>query len=67
MGPSPHGDTANGWALAAEVFPAASNSKEFACNTGDPGSILGLGKSPGEENGKPLQHSCLGNLTDRGA
>ena len=57
----------NGWALAAEVFPAGSNSKEFACNTGDPGSILGLGKSPGEENGNPLQLSCLGNLRDRGA
>ena len=31
------------------------------------GSIPGLGRSPGEGNGNPLQHSCLGNPTDRGA
>ena len=36
-------------------------------NTGDTGSILGLGRSPGEGNGKPLQSSCLGNPMDRGA
>ena len=53
--------------LAAEVFPGGSNSKEFACNTGDPGSVLGLRKSPGEGNGNPLQYSCLGNPMDRGA
>ena len=29
------------------------------CNAGDPGSIPGLGRSPGEENGNPLQYSCL--------
>ena len=33
----------------------------------DTGSIPGLGKSPGEENGNPLQYSCLGNPMDRGA
>ena len=31
------------------------------------GSILVLGRSPGEENGNPLQHSCLENSMDRGA
>ena len=35
--------------------------KESACNAGDLGSILGLGRSPGEENGYPLQYSCLKN------
>ena len=34
---------------------------------GDAGLIPGLGRFPGEGNGKPLQYSCLGNLTDRGA
>ena len=36
-------------------------------NVGDPGSIHGLGRSPGEGNGNPLQYSCLENHTDRGA
>ena len=40
-------------------FPGASDSKEFACNAGDPGSIPGLGRPPGEGNGNPLQYSCL--------
>ena len=53
--------------LAAEVFPGGSNSKEFAYKTGGPGSILGLGKSPGERNGNPLQYSCLENTMDRKA
>ena len=44
-----------------------SDGKESACNTGDPGSIPGLGRSPGEINGYSLQYSCLGNPTDRGA
>ena len=38
-----------------------------ACNAGDPGSIPGLGRSPGEGNGNPLQYSCLENSMDRGA
>ena len=38
-----------------------------AYSTGDPGSIPGLGRSPGEENGNPLQYSCLENPMDRGA
>ena len=47
-------------------FPSGSDSKESACNTGDPGSIPGLGRSPGEGSGYPLQHSCLENSMDRG-
>ena len=43
------------------------DGEESACSVGDPGSILGLGRSPGEGNGYPLQYSCLENSTDRGA
>ena len=42
-------------------------SKASACNTGDPGSIPGLGRSPGEGNGNPLQYFCLENPRDGGA
>ena len=38
--------------------------KASAYNAGDPGSIPGLGRSPGEENGNPLQYSCLENPMD---
>ena len=41
--------------------------KESACNAGDPGSIPGSGRSPGEGNGNSLQSSCLVNPMDRGA
>ena len=44
-----------------------SDGKESACNAGDMGSIPGSGRSPGEENGNPLQYSCLENPMDRGA
>ena len=37
------------------------------CNAGDLGSIPGLGRSPGEGNGSPLQYSCLENPMDREA
>ena len=47
-------------------FPGDSDVKEYACDARDLGSIPGLGRSPGEENGYPLQYSCLGNSTDRG-
>ena len=40
-------------------FPGGSVGKETTCNVGDLGSIPGLGRSPGEENGNPLQYSCL--------
>ena len=48
-------------------FPGGSDGKASACNVGDPGSIPGSGRSPGEGNGNPLQYSCLENPTDRGA
>ena len=41
--------------------------KNPPANAADTGPILGLGRSPGEGNGNPLQHSCLGNPTDTGA
>ena len=42
-------------------FPGGSDGKEPTCNAGDAGLIPGLGGSPGEENGNPLQYSCLEN------
>jgi len=42
------------------------SSKEFACQAGEVSSNPGLGRSPGEGNGNPLQYSCLGNPVDRG-
>ena len=48
-------------------FPGGSDGKESACNAGDPGSIPGSGRSPGEGNGNLLQYSCLKNPMDRGA
>ena len=41
--------------------------KVSACSVGDPGSIPGSGRSPGEGNGNPLQYSCLENFMDGGA
>ena len=41
--------------------------KESACNAGDPDPIPGLGRSPGEGYGYPLQDSCLENPMDRGS
>ena len=46
---------------------SSSVGKESACNVGDPGSISGSGRSPGEGNGNPLQYSCLENPMGRGA
>ena len=54
-------------ALSTVGFPGGSDGLESAHNAGDPGLIPGLGRSPGEGNGYPLQHSCLENPTDRGA
>ena len=48
-------------------FSHSSVGKESACNAGDLGSIPGSGRCPGEENGHPLQYSCLENPMDRGA
>ena len=47
-------------------FLGDSEGKKSACNVGNWGLILGLGRSPGEGNGYPLQYSCLVNSMDRG-
>jgi len=48
-------------------FPGGSEVKPSAWNEGDPGSIPGWGRSPGEGNGNPLQYSCLENPMEGGA
>ena len=48
-------------------FPGDSVVKNLLANAGNAGLIPGLGRSPGEGNGNPLQHSCLENPRDRGA
>ena len=48
-------------------FPDGSVVKNLPANAGDMGLIPGLERSPGEENGNPLQYSCLGNPVDKGA
>ena len=48
-------------------FPGGSIGKESACNAGDPGSIPGSVRSPGQGNGHPFQYSCLENFMDRGS
>ena len=50
--------------LVVMGFPGASEVKASASNAGDPRSIPGLGRPPGEGNGKPLQYSCLENPMD---
>ena len=47
-------------------FPGGLAVKNLPANAGDVGSTLGLGRSPGERNGNPLQNFCLRNPTDRG-
>ena len=49
------------------TFPGGSDGKESAINVGDQGSIPRSGRSSGEENGNPLQYSCLENSMDREA
>ena len=58
-----------GWRRECPGFQTcgASDSKVSVCNAGDPGLIPGLGRSPGEGNGTPLQYSCLENPMDGGA
>ena len=53
--------------LLSESFPGTSIGKESARGAGDPGSVPGSGRSPGEGNGNPFQDSCLENSMDRGA
>ena len=55
-----------GFNIHIQGFPCSSVSTESACSAGDPGLIPGLGRSPGEGNGNPLQYPCLENLMDRG-
>ena len=50
-----------------KAIPGGSDGTESPCNAGDLGSIPGLGKSPREGNGYPLQYSGLENSMDRGA
>ena len=52
--------------LSNNGFPGSSDGKS-ACNSGDLGSVPGLGRFSGEGNGYPLQYSCLENSMDRGA
>ena len=49
------------------IFPGGSDGKESACSAGNQHLIPELGRSPGEENGNPLQYSCLESSMDRGA
>ena len=48
-------------------FPGGSVVRNLPAKAGDVGLIPGLGRSPGEGNGNPLQYSCLGNPMNRGA
>ena len=48
-------------------FPGGSDGKASVYNAGDPGSSPGLGRSPGEGSGNPLQYYCLEKPMDRGA
>ena len=59
--------TSFSWVLPGNWgFPCGSAGKESACNGGDLGSVSGLGRSPGEGKGYPLQYSRLENSMDRG-
>ena len=51
--------------ICLKHFPGGSDGKASVYNAGDPGSIPGLGRSPGAGNGNPLQDYCLENPMDR--
>ena len=53
--------------IDVKTSPAGSKGKASAYNAGDPSSIPGSGRSPGERNCNQLQYSCLENPMDRGA
>ena len=53
--------------MVASWFPHGSSGEESACNAGDPGSIPGSERSPGEGDDYSLQYSHLENYMDRGA
>ena len=65
MCPHPYLEITN--LVSCRDFPGGSDSKAPVYNAGDLGLIPGLGRSPGEENGNPLQYYCLENPMDRGA
>ena len=67
MGGFPGGPVFKNLSSNAGDSGGGSEGKEFACSAGNPGLIPGLGRSPGEGNGNPLQYSCLENPMDRGA
>ena len=52
--------------LPSYSFPGGSVVKNLTASTGDSGSVPESGRSSGEEDGNPLQYSCLGNPADRG-
>ena len=56
--------SASSWGVGG--VPDSSVGKEFICNAGDSGSVPGLGRSPGEGIGYPLQYSCLEDTVDYG-
>ena len=56
-----------GQASICERASLVAQTVESACNAGDPGSIPGSGRSPGEGNGYPLQYSCLETSIGKGA
>ena len=55
------------WLKPSASFHGSSDGQESTYNAGDPGSTPGLGRSPGEGNGNPLQYSCLENPMEGGA
>ena len=63
---SPHSQEVKEGPRSKQDFPGGLDSKASAYNAGDPGSIPGSGRSPGEGNGNPLQCSCLENPIDGG-
>ena len=64
---APQGQRTGAACVQSLSFPSSSDGKESTCNAGDPGSIPGSGRSPGEAIGYPIQYSCLENSMDRGA
>ena len=57
----------SGSVIYIKYFPGGSVVKNLPTDAGDSGLTPGLGRSPGEGNGNPLQYSCLGKILDRGA
>ena len=54
------------WEACEWGFPGGSDGKASDCNAGNPDLIPGLGRSPGEGNGSPIQYSCLENPMGEG-